>query len=413
LINDENFFPFLLQNSPNSNKTIVSDMTIVVGTLQDKYTASNIPKITSYSFSKGVYVDFAFEKISIIIDNKINHDYYQTSVQADDIFNGKIKPIDDKNYFELCKQLTSCVNDWKKKHQESLKYGLNTTPLFQYYMGNYKNVEYNYQQLSQLPLLPFMSDIKNKKYNLRHTKGWVLGKKISLKLKKMFQFQNDNNKNDNKTEAKKFVFDANMPLYHYYSTKEAIKYDSKQLNALPKFPFLDDVRSYHKIELWKNYFVKDTKNVHDKRKYFFDEKSPLYQYYKHDENLKEVKYNYQILSKLPKFPFLDDVKSNKFYLKQYNPINIIKKKMKTHEDNQKKLDKKSVEKQWHFDPNIPLYQFYLDSNEVQIYDQKQLSVLPTYPFLNDVKSQKFKLQNFNPIEFVKNFYSKYIATSNK
>jgi len=204
-----------------------------------------------------------------------------------------------------------------------------------------------------------------------------------------------------------------MPLYHYYSNEEDIKFDLKQLNALPKFPFLNDVRSYHNFEFWKNYFVKDTKNVHDKRKYFFDDKSPLYQYYIHNENLKEVKYNYQVLLKLPKFPFLNDVKSNKFYLKQYNPINIIKKKMKTHEDDKRKLDKKSVEKRWHFDPNIPLYQFYLNPNEDQIYDQKQLSVLPTYPFLNDVKSQKFKLKNFNPIEFVKNLYSKYIATSNK
>jgi len=425
LINDENFFPFLLQNSPNAsdttNKTVVgTDMTIVVGKVHDNYMVSSLPKIMSFSFSKGVNVDFAFEKIAIIVNNKINKDFYQATVNGEDIFNSKIKPIDNKNYFELCNQLTSCANVRnEKKHiiYQHRRFELSkNTPLYQYYMGNNKNIEYNYHQLSQLPSLPFINDVKNKKYSLINTKGWLLGKKIFRGFKKLFHFQNESNKNeDNKAKSKRFVFDANMPLYQYYTTGEFIKYDSKQLNALPKFPFVDDVRSYHNFDFWKSYFVKDTKKVHHEKhkKYVFDELTPLYQYYNYNENLNEVKYNCKILSKLPKFPFSDDIKSNKFHLKQYNPIYIIKKKIKTHQDHERKVNEKSVEKQWHFDANVPLYQYYMNPTEVKIYDTKQLSALPTFPFMNDVKTKKYKLQSFDPISFVKTAYIKYIATSSK
>jgi len=72
-----------------------------------------------------------------------------------------------------------------------------------------------------------------------------------------------------------------------------------------------------------------------------------------------------------------------------------------------------VEKQWHFDANVPLYQYYMNPTEVKIYDTKQLSALPTFPFMNDVKTKKYKLQSFDPISFVKTAYIKYIATSSK
>jgi len=84
--------------------------------------------------------------------------------------------------------------------------------------------------------------------------------------------------------------------------------------------------------------------------------------------------------------------------------------MKMHQIHKRKINEKSVEKQWHFDENTPLYQYYINTTEVKIYDKKQLCALPAFPFLNEVKSKKYKLE---PVRFVKNVYSKYISTSSK
>jgi len=47
----------------------------------------------------------------------------------------------------------------------------------------------------------------------------------------------------------KFVFDSNIPCYQYYLTGQFINYDYKQLNSLPKFPFLNDIQSYNRSSL--------------------------------------------------------------------------------------------------------------------------------------------------------------------
>jgi len=120
---------------------------------------------------------------------------------------------------------------------------------------------------------------------------------------------------------------------------------------------------------------------HTDQKYVFSDLSPLYQYYSHNENAKEIKYNYQILLHLPKFPYLRAIKSNKFRLRRYNPVRVIKDKMRTRKLHQKKDNRKSSS--WNLEENIPLYQYYMnenDNNKQKMYDLKQLSALPKFPF---------------------------------
>jgi len=437
IINDEHFFSALLKNNNNNeninnNTMIGNDVTITTGKLpENNDMTSNLPKIISYSFSKGACIDFGFEKAQITINNKVNHQYHQKSVDPEDIFNGNIKPSDNQHYFELCQQLTTCVNiDGHKMNvvgQQPQRFELSKqSPLYQYYVENDTKHVYSYQQLLQLPVLPFIDDINKKNYKLTNTKGWVLGKKIYRRLVNFFHFMKPGDKNeDNKTDdTSKFMFDANMPLYQYYTNNKCIEYDFKQLNNLPKFPFLNDVRNYHSF-LNKIHSLR-TRNKHhrfsnkihpmhksnkdnnnDTNKYVFDELIPLYQYYIHNENAKELKYNYQILLNLPKFPYLNDIKSNKFRLKQYNPVHIIKKKIQKFRH--QKSDK-SMTTKWYLDANIPLRQYYMNDKNEPIYDYKQLSSLPTLPFLHDVKTQHFKLAAYSPIDFIKKEYKKYISS---
>jgi len=428
VINDESVFSCLLQNNCDNNNSMAgNEFTVTVGSLADN---SNSAKIVSYSFAKGVFIDFPLEKIKITINNNVNHHYYQNEINPEVIFSGNIKSFDNQ-YFELSRRLIDTVNNANvssgqrsREHGKSRpRYQLNmNAPLYQYYVENNKN-EYTYQQLLQLPALPFLGDIRVQKYKLSNVKGWIVDNKAyrhikNLLLAKKFTMKHDDNKTD---EPTKYMFSENAPLYQYYTSK-CVECNSKQLNCLPKFPYLNDVRHYHKY----NFLTKinpmnfisgyKSKMSNDKvcNKYVFDEVAPLFQYYNHSENSKDIVYNYQMLSKLPRFPFLDDIKSNKIRFRQYNPINIIKNKMRIPKF-QRKHNDKSVNV-WYFDEKIPMCQYYMknDNNSNMnegVYDHQQLSSLPKLPYLKDINSTKVKLNNYNPVNFVKRLYRKYVGSN--
>jgi lipid-binding SYLF domain-containing protein len=409
IINDDHFFSTL----HNDNVISGNDIAISVGKLGAS-NVSTLPKFVSYSFCKGSCVDYSFDNVKIAINDKVNHQYYKKEVKSDDIFNGRIKSLDNQPYFELCRQLTTCVNlnDHKMnvKQQQRQRYELNKqTPLYQYYVENDTHREYNYQQLTQLPVLPFIHDIQKKNYILKNTKAWVLGKKMYRRFVDFFHFNKLGIKlDDYKTDesATRYVFSENTPLYQYYMTNKTVEWNAAQLQSLPKFPFLRDVHNYYRYygflkrmnPMRNKYFSRYANRK--PTKYVFDEMSPLYQYYTHNEKLDEIKYNYKILSRLPRFPYLSDITSARFQLRKYNPIPMIRRRLRGYKS-------QKLNQGWHLDENIPLCQYYLKDNKEGTYNKSQLSALPKLPYLNDVKSSGFKLRNYNPVNFVKNLYKKY------
>jgi len=62
--------------------------------------------------------------------------------------------------------------------------------------------------------------------------------------------------------------------------------------------------------------------------------------------------------------------------------------------------------------NIPSVQYYLH-NVVVSYDSKQLSSLPKYPFLNDIKLRKYKLTAYSFVQSGKQFLKQMKNTYNQ
>jgi len=221
------------------------------------------------------------------------------------------------------------------------------------------------------------------------------------------------------------IVTMNKKLNHQYYQRNIEEIDILNGNILPTL----DNDYYLLCRMLNDYIgAKWGNDDSSKKRHFeFDANIPLYQYYVFNE--KELVTSYQQLLHLPTFPFANDIKKNNKDqpLKNLKPWNFGQKiyhsfqnlwhsnKNKHHtnmnDDNNSNVITK-VDKTWHFDENVPLFQYYNKNNMINC-DYKQLSSFPKFPFLHDIVSKHYSLQNYNPINVIKSYYKSYIKTNRR
>jgi len=164
---------------------------------------------------------------------------------------------------------------------------------------------------------------------------------------------------------------------------------------------------YHLLNNWSG--IK-TANEIQQLPYECNANVPLYRYYIFNE--KDYIPSHEQISQFPTLPFLNDIKKKKPGLKFSEVGKKIYQSFKhllhpTKNQGQKNVHDTQTEhenvltRKWIFDVNIPLYQYYC--NNIIMYDHKQLSSLPKYPFHDDIVSKRYSLQKYNPIHAIKSY----------
>jgi len=88
----------------------------------------------------------------------------------------------------------------------------------------------------------------------------------------------------------------------------------------------------------------------------------------------------------------------------FNSDNNNEEKLKHEEIHRRKTEEKNKHIKWYLNEGIPLFQYYW-YNKTENVTLQQLSSLPSFPFLSDVKNQKFKLTKYIPWQLSKKIYT--------